>query len=83
MDGDAVTVIWPDDAGERWANATTTALPTQVGLPRRVPQHHLIPDVPQPEAAAPRKLDPSAVAAAMSAYAKGVTTHRVAVTNRP
>ncbi|GIJ29386.1 hypothetical protein Vqi01_45480 [Micromonospora qiuiae] len=82
MDGDSVKVTWPADAGEKWA-AATMALPTQappsstqVGLPRRVPQSHLIPDARKPAADAPRKLDPSAVAAAMSAYAKGVAGRR-------
>lgn len=82
MDGDSATVDWPTDAGQRWATATTTAA-TEVGLPRRVPQHHLVPDAPQPGAAAARKLDPSAVAAAMSAYAKGVAPRRAPTANRP
>ncbi|WP_189042423.1 sensor histidine kinase [Micromonospora sonchi] len=82
LDGDSVAITWPVDAGEKWA-AATMALPTQappsstqVGLPRRVPQPHLIPDARKPAADAPRKLDPSAVAAAMSAYAKGVAGRR-------
>jgi signal transduction histidine kinase len=83
QDGDSVTVTWPVDAGERWATAPTVAVPTPVGLPRRVPQHHLVPDAPQPAAEAPRKLDPSTVAAAMSAYAKGVASHRVPAGNQP
>jgi len=86
MDGDSVIVTWPNDEGERWTAATTavttaatttaTSAADQVGLPRRVPQHHLIPDAPQPASDAPRKLDPGAVSAAMSAYAKGVAGRR-------
>ncbi len=82
LDGESVKITWPVDAGEKWA-AATMALPiqpgpssTEVGLPRRVPQPHLIPDARQPAADAPRKLDPAAVAAAMSAYAKGVAGRR-------
>lgn len=83
FDGESVPVTWPTDAGERWAAATRTLStrlgpsPAQTGtLPRRVPQHHLIPDAPQAPAETPRKLDPAAVSAAMSAYAKGVAGHR-------
>ncbi|WP_326551771.1 sensor histidine kinase [Micromonospora sp. NBC_01813] len=84
LDGDSVTVTWPDDKGRQWTAATavasapdaTTTSSTPDGLPRRVPKHHLIPDAPQPAPAAPRKLDPGAVSAAMSAYAKGVAGRR-------
>ncbi|MFD1081218.1 sensor histidine kinase [Micromonospora andamanensis] len=75
FDGDSVAVVWPADAGEKWATTTTTVA-TQVGLPRRVPQPHLVPEVPQPSADPRRKLDPAAVSAAMSAYAKGVAGRR-------
>ncbi|GIJ76153.1 nitrate- and nitrite sensing domain-containing protein [Micromonospora phaseoli] len=74
LDG-SVAVIWPVDAGEKWAAATPAPAP-EVGLPRRVPQPHLIPEARRPSVDPPRKLDPSAVAAAMSAYAKGVTGRR-------
>lgn len=79
LDGESVIVTWPDDDGRRWAAASEPApapTPAQDGLPRRVPQHHLIPDAPQPAPAASRKLDPGAVSAAMSAYAKGVAGRR-------
>ncbi|GIJ23551.1 hypothetical protein Vlu01_41750 [Micromonospora lutea] len=75
LDGDSVAVIWPADAGEKWATASPT-LSTQVGLPRRVPQPHLVPEAQQPAADLRRKLDPATVAAAMSAYAKGVAGRR-------
>nr|WP_230417044.1 nitrate- and nitrite sensing domain-containing protein [Micromonospora tarapacensis] len=75
LDGDSVAVTWPAHAGEKWA-AATMALPTQVGLPRRVPQPHLVPEAQRPSTDAARKLDPAAVAAAMSAYAKGVAGRR-------
>ncbi|MGC5050973.1 nitrate- and nitrite sensing domain-containing protein [Micromonospora sp. DT48] len=75
LDDDSAAVIWPVDAGETWAT-TTPPLATQVGLPRRVPQPHLVPEVPQRIADPRRKLDPTAVAAAMSAYAKGVAGRR-------
>ncbi|WFE30392.1 sensor histidine kinase [Solwaraspora sp. WMMD791] len=80
LDGEAVIVTWPDDGGRRWAAASEpppAPTPAPDGLlPRRVPQHHLIPDAPQPAPAAARKLDPGAVSAAMSAYAKGVAGRR-------
>ncbi|MFY1698061.1 nitrate- and nitrite sensing domain-containing protein [Solwaraspora sp. WMMA2101] len=80
LDGEAVIVTWPDDGGRRWAEANEpppAPTPAPDGLlPRRVPQHHLIPDAPQPAPAAARKLDPGAVSAAMSAYAKGVAGRR-------
>ncbi|WJK42765.1 sensor histidine kinase [Solwaraspora sp. WMMA2056] len=80
LDGEAVIVTWPDDGGRRWAEASEpppAPTPAPDGLlPRRVPQHHLIPDAPQPAPAAARKLDPGAVSAAMSAYAKGVAGRR-------
>ncbi|NGM12476.1 hypothetical protein ENC19_07300 [Verrucosispora sp. CWR15] len=75
FDGDSVAVIWPVDDGEKWATATP-APATQVGLPRRVPQPHLVPEAQQPSADPRRKLDPAAVSAAMSAYAKGVAGRR-------
>ncbi|WP_341718736.1 nitrate- and nitrite sensing domain-containing protein [Micromonospora sp. FIMYZ51] len=65
----------PPQAGSSPPQAGSS-LPTQGGLPRRVPQSHLIPDARQPDANVPRKLDPAAVAAAMSAYAKGVAGRR-------
>jgi hypothetical protein len=50
------------------------------GLPQRVPQPHLLPDPPlsgETEGDADRRLDPTAIAAAMSAYARGVAGYRV------
>ena len=77
LDGEDVVVTWPASDGERWAAAIdpigSAATPT--GLPRRVPQPHLVPDTPpsgESEGGPNRPLDPTTIAAAMSAYARGV-----------
>jgi hypothetical protein len=83
LDGVDVKPMWPTSDGERWAAATGRAAADadtayRDGLPRRVPQPHLVPAPPETTSdGRHRKLDPTAVAAAMAAYARGVAGHRV------
>jgi signal transduction histidine kinase len=87
-DGADVAIVWPASDGERWAAAVerdtshANAAPWS-GLPRRVPQPDLVPDAPVQGATSPRhrRLDPTSVAAAMSAYARGVAGYRAPPTN--
>ena len=77
---------WESSADEGWRAAQQAATPdvssvTASGLPVRAPQRHLVPGAAVPSQAdrstAPRR-DPSKVAAAMSAYARGVAGRRPA-----
>jgi hypothetical protein len=89
LDGDDVAVMWPTSDGERWAAAPErdvfdAGAARRNGLPLRVPQPHLVPE-PPPETATSgrhRRLDPTRIAAAMSAYARGVAGFRVPSTNQ-
>lgn len=80
LDGDDVVVTWPPDHGDRWAAALEQVAPlvAAAGLPQRIPQQQLVPDAPAQSGPdeAPRRLDPTTIAAAMSAYARGVAGHR-------
>ena len=76
-------VNWESKADTGWRAAQQAATPevsstTASGLPVRAPQRHLVPGaadpVERPKEAAKR--DPSKVAAAMSAYARGVAGRR-------
>jgi HAMP domain-containing protein len=77
---------WKTPADEGWrtalevaaAEVTTT---TSKGLPQRVPQSHLVPGRIDDRPAATMRRDPSRVAAAMSAYARGVAARRPALVN--
>jgi HAMP domain-containing protein len=75
----------PADEGWRAATEAATAEPpatTATGLPVRVPQRHLVPGgVPGDRAARSLRRDPSRVAAAMSAYARGVAARRPVLVN--
>ncbi len=77
---------WESSADAGWRAAQQAATPdvstvTASGLPVRAPQRHLVPGAAVPSQAdrstAPRR-DPSKVAAAMSAYARGVAGRRPA-----
>jgi len=89
LDGADVAVVWPTSDGERWGAAAErdvfdAGAARRNGLPRRVPQPDLVPD-PPPETATSgrhRRLDPTRIAAAMSAYARGVAGFRVPSTNQ-
>lgn len=80
-DGDAI-VTWPTSDGQRWAATIEPAAASAAdaaGLPRRVPQPHLVPDTPparDSETGPNRRLDPATIASAMSAYARGVGGRR-------
>jgi hypothetical protein len=84
LDGDDVVVSWPTSEGERWAAAIEPAAAaataaSAAGLPRRVPQPHLVPEAPssQDNENVPNpRLDPATIASAMSAYARGVAGRR-------
>jgi hypothetical protein len=81
---------WQSPADEGWRKASVSAAPepvaiTKRGLPVRIPQRHLVPgavrtltDQPQPVS---DHRDPDQVAAAMSAYARGVAARRPGVAN--
>ncbi|MFF5232236.1 nitrate- and nitrite sensing domain-containing protein [Dactylosporangium sp. NPDC000521] len=75
---------WESSADVGWRAAQQAATPevssvTASGLPVRAPQRHLVPGAAAPSqgdrSTAPRR-DPSKVAAAMSAYARGVAGRR-------
>ena len=75
---------WESVADEGWRAAQQAATPdvssvTASGLPVRAPQRHLVPGAAMPSQAdrstSPRR-DPTKVAAAMSAYARGVAGRR-------
>jgi signal transduction histidine kinase len=75
-------VNWESGADVGWRAAQQAATPevsttTASGLPVRAPQRHLVPGAAAPDkpSTAPRR-DPSSVAAAMSAYARGVSGRR-------
>jgi signal transduction histidine kinase len=77
---------WESSADAGWRAAQEAATPevssvTASGLPVRAPQRHLVPGAAVPSQAdrstAPRR-DPTKVAAAMSAYARGVAGRRPA-----
>ncbi|MEV4514327.1 nitrate- and nitrite sensing domain-containing protein [Dactylosporangium sp. NPDC049525] len=77
---------WESSADAGWRAAQQAATPdvstvTASGLPVRAPQRHLVPGAAVPSQAdrstTPRR-DPSKVAAAMSAYARGVAGRRPA-----
>lgn len=77
---------WESSADAGWRAAQQAATPevsslTASGLPVRAPQRHLVPGAAMPAQAdrstAPRR-DPTKVAAAMSAYARGVAGRRPA-----
>ena len=77
---------WESSADEGWRAAQQAATPdvssvTASGLPVRAPQRHLVPGAAVPSqvdrSTTPRR-DPSKVAAAMSAYARGVAGRRPA-----
>ena len=87
--GADVTITWPRSDGERWAAAVVRDVSDAIaarwsGLPRRVPQRDLVPDPPPQTATRTRhrRLDPTRIAAAMSAYARGVAGFRVPSTNQ-
>ncbi|QSB13268.1 nitrate- and nitrite sensing domain-containing protein [Natronosporangium hydrolyticum] len=58
------------------AGSPGSPAPANGELPRRVPQQHLMPAAPTPTEGGGNRLDPSSIAAAMSAYARGVAGHR-------
>jgi hypothetical protein len=71
---------WHTSSDDAWRAATALRSPqasstTQAGLPQRVPQQHLVPPTPQTADQQHRAdhRDPSLVAAALSAYARGVS----------
>ena len=77
---------WESSADEGWRAAQQASTPdvssvTASGLPVRAPQRHLVPGAAVPSqvdrSTTPRR-DPSKVAAAMSAYARGVAGRRPA-----
>jgi hypothetical protein len=77
-------VNWESSVDAGWLAAAQAATPevsstTASGLPVRAPQRHLVPGAAEPAergpATAPRR-DPTRVAAAMSAYARGVAGRR-------
>jgi hypothetical protein len=78
-------VSWGGASDIGWTVAEKVAEPTVTtttpsGLPVRDPQRHLVPGAAQPTETTRRtvevKRDPGAVAAAMSAYARGVAGRR-------
>lgn len=79
-DDGSVVVTWPYGFDEHWAAATSRS--TRTAWRRRpVPPDPVRPATPQPGSAVPRRLDPAAVAAAMSAYARGVAGRRAPTTS--
>ena len=76
-------VNWETAADEGWMAAANAANPdvterTSVGLPLRTPQRHLVPgaaSAPEP-VSDPKRRDPAAIAAAMSAYARATAVRR-------
>ena len=76
---------WKSPADEGWRAATEVATAevtrtTVKGLPQRVPQSHLVPGRIDYGDSNLRR-DPSRVAAAMSAYARGVAARRSVLVN--
>jgi signal transduction histidine kinase len=75
-------VNWETAADEGWIAAANAAHPdvtdrTPVGLPLRKPQKHLVPGAAATnEIPDPKRRDPAAIAAAMSAYARGTAARR-------
>ena len=76
-------VNWETAADEGWIAAANAANPdfterTAVGLPLREPQKHLVPGAAATADAIPdpKRRDPAAIAAAMSAYARGTAGRR-------
>jgi len=76
-------VNWETAADEGWIAAANAANPdvterTAVGLPLRQPQKHLVPGAAATVDAIPdpKRRDPAAIAAAMSAYARGTAGRR-------
>jgi anti-sigma regulatory factor (Ser/Thr protein kinase) len=75
-------VTWPTSDQQRWAATIEPAAASAAstpGLPRRLPQPHLVPDTPPArdnENDPNRRLDPATIASAMSAYARGVAGRR-------
>ena len=75
-------VNWETAADEGWIAAANAANPdvterTSVGLPLRTPQKHLVPGAAAThEIPDPKRRDPAAIAAAMSAYARGTAARR-------
>ncbi|GAB3807702.1 nitrate- and nitrite sensing domain-containing protein [Micromonospora zhanjiangensis] len=80
---------WHTPADDAWKAATEVAKPavaatTRTGLPKRQPQRHLVPggvvmpSRPQPES---EHRDPTQVANAMAAYARGVSNRRTNLVN--
>jgi hypothetical protein len=75
---------WRSNADAGWRAAARAATPavtttTAAGLPVRHPQRHLVPGAAPPGAGRPpgaARRDPAAIAAAMSAYARGVAGRR-------
>jgi hypothetical protein len=76
-------VNWETAADEGWIAAANAANPdvterTSVGLPLRKPQKHLVPGAAAMTETLPdpKRRDPAAIAAAMSAYARGTAGRR-------
>jgi len=82
--GDEVPSGWQSPADDGWRAASELAEPkivarTTTGLPVRTPQRHLVPGgigTPSERDARPERRDPTRVAAAMAAYARGVAGRR-------
>ncbi|MFB9237919.1 nitrate- and nitrite sensing domain-containing protein [Plantactinospora siamensis] len=75
---------WASPADDGWRVASAATSPqvvdtTSSGLPRRQPQRHLVPGaIDMSGQSQPERRDPTQVANAMAAYARGVTTRRPA-----
>ena len=87
LDSADVAVVWPTSDAERWAAAPErdvfdASATRRNGLPRRVPQPDLVPPPETATSGRHRRLDPTRIAAAMSAYARGVAGFRVPSTNQ-
>jgi hypothetical protein len=78
-DDRSAVVTWPHGFEEHWSAATSRSTRT-AWRQRSAPPDPPAPATPQPGSAVPRRLDPAAVAAAMSAYAKGVAGRRAPTT---
>jgi hypothetical protein len=88
-EGEEDSSSWQSPADDGWRTASELAEPqvastTRSGLPLRTPKRHLIPGgVNVPTQRQPDRRDPTQVAVAMAAYARGVAGRRLRLNHAP